>query len=348
MKRMPSWDWSLADLAHVPKNGRKVFSCFSCGGGSTMGYKLAGYEMLGNVEIDPQMMGIYKRNHNPPIPFQMPIQEFKELPNDKLPPELFDLDILDGSPPCSVFSTSGKREKKWGKEHHFREGQAKQKLDELFFDFLDVADKLRPKVIVAENVRGMIIGLAKGYVALVKKRFIQMGYKPQLFLLNSATMGVPQRRERIFFIAHRMDIKLPKLTLCFKEQPVLYRHIRSGRGRILSPDTQTYQRWLKRRPRDTSVGDITKRSEGKVSNFNTILVHNDRVSNTLASGSCFIRYDEPYFISDTDVIRMQTFPRDYDFMGADVQYVCGMSVPPLMMKGIASEIYKQWLSKIPV
>ncbi|RNB90170.1 DNA cytosine methyltransferase [Brevibacillus nitrificans] len=342
------WDWSLADLSSIPKNGRKVFSCFSCGGGSTMGYKLAGYEMLGNVEIDPQMMALYKRNHKPRFPFQIPIQEFKAIPDDQLPAELFDLDILDGSPPCSVFSTAGKREKKWGKEHHFREGQAKQTLDDLFFDFLDVVEKLRPRVVVAENVRGMVVGLAKGYVALVKKRFEQLGYKAQLFLLNSATMGVPQKRERIFFIAHRRDLKLPKLSLQFQEQPVLYKEIRSGRGKPLDKNGTTFKRWVQRRPSDCSFGDITERVEGKESNFNTIIIHDERVPNTIASNSWFVRYDEPYFISATDIIRIQTFPRDYDFMGADVQYVCGMSVPPMMMKRIAKQIYQQWFAKLPI
>jgi len=312
-----------------------------------MGYKLAGYEVIGNVEIDPQMMALYKRNHKPRFSFQMPIQDFKTIPDDQLPAELFDLDVLDGSPPCSVFSTAGKREKKWGKEHHFREGQAKQRLDDLFFDFLDVVEKLRPRVVVAENVKGMIIGLAKGYVSLVKKRFEELGYRTQLFLLNSATMGVPQKRERIFFIAHRRDLKLPKLDLRFSEKPILYREIRSGRGRPLDPNSLTYKRWLKRRPCDDNFGDITKRIEGKERNFNSILVKDDRVPNTIASNSCFIRYDEPYYISDMDIIRIQTFPRDYDFMDADVQYVCGMSVPPVMMKKIAREIYRQWLSKIP-
>jgi DNA (cytosine-5)-methyltransferase 1 len=160
-------------------------------------------------------------------------------------------------------------------------------------------------------------------------------------------MGVPQKRERIFFIAHLRDLKLPKLDLRFSEKPILYREIRSGRGRPLDPNSLTYKRWLKRRPCDDSFGDISERLEGKVRNFNSILVKDDRVPNTIASNSCFIRYDEPYYISDMDIIRIQTFPRDYDFMDADVQYVCGMSVPPVMMKKIAREIYRQWLSKIP-
>lgn len=93
-----------------------------------------------------------------------------------------------------------------------------------------------------------------------------------------------------------------------------------------------------------NIGDVTEREEGKKSSFNTILVKKQKVPNTFASSSVFVRTDVPRQVSDMEVIRMQTFPRDYDFMDADVKYVCGMSVPPLMMKGIASEIHKQWFS----
>ncbi|AKG36105.1 DNA cytosine methyltransferase [Paenibacillus durus] len=339
----PVWDWRLTDLADVPQHGRTVFSCFSCGGGSTMGYKLAGYTVLGNVEIDPQMMRIYQRNHNPRYPFLMPIQDFKSLPDAELPPELFDLDILDGSPPCSVFSTAGDREDKWGKEFKFREGQAEQRLDDLFFDFLDVAAKLRPRIVVAENVRGMMIGKARGFVSLVLSRFRELGYRPQLFLLNSATMGVPQKRERLFFIAAREDQAFPSLRLELNEPPVLYGEVRSGEGKPLNPVKETFRRWQRKRPSDLSMGHVTRREKGKASDFNTIILKDQKVANTLASSSWFLRSDEPCRISDVDSIRIQTFPADYDFMDADVSYVCGMSVPPLMMRRIAEQIYLQWL-----
>ena len=92
--------WNLTDLKKVKPNGMKVFSCFHCGGGSTMGYKLAGFEVLGGVEIDPEMSKIYVKNHNPKYEYLMGVQDFKNIPDKDLPPELFDLDILDGSPPC--------------------------------------------------------------------------------------------------------------------------------------------------------------------------------------------------------------------------------------------------------
>jgi len=125
-----------------------------------MGYKLAGCDVIAANDIDKEMAYHYKLNLNPKHYFLCPV---KDLLTQDLPNELYNLDILDGSPPCSSFSMAGSREKTWGKEKHFREGQAKQVLDDLFFDYLDLVDKLKPRVAIAENVKGMIAGKAKGY-----------------------------------------------------------------------------------------------------------------------------------------------------------------------------------------
>ncbi|MFS1514575.1 DNA cytosine methyltransferase [Chengkuizengella sp. SCS-71B] len=338
-----TYDWRLSDLVKVKHNGLNVFSCFSCGGGSTMGYKLAGFNVIGNCEIDPQMMKIYRHNHKPKHSYLMDIREFKKIPNEELPTELFQLDILDGSPPCSTFSMSGQREEVWGKEKKFREGQAKQQLDDLFFDFNDVAEKFKPKVIVAENVVGLVRGNAKGYVNQIIKQLTNIGYVTQIFKLNSATMGVPQRRERIFFISYRKDLNFPKLKLQFNERPIKYKEFKSGKGTPLNPNTKTYRRWLRRNPSDTNIGDITARTEGKENNFNTNLLNDEMISQTLTSNGEVIRYDEPCYISKEDILNIQSFPKDYAFLDASPKYVCGMSVPPLMMRAIAEQIYKQWL-----
>ena len=58
------YKWKLADAIFTKDKGN-VFSCFACGGGSTMGYKLAGFDVLGCNEIDPKMIESYKANHNP-------------------------------------------------------------------------------------------------------------------------------------------------------------------------------------------------------------------------------------------------------------------------------------------
>lgn len=183
---------------------------FSCGGGSSLGYKLAGCDVIAANDIDPEMAYHYKLNLNPKHYFLCPI---KDLPKKELPQELYALDILDGSPPCSNFSMAGNREKDWGKDKHFREGQSKQVLDDLFFDWLDLVEHLKPKVAIAENVKGLIQGNAKGYVKLIMARFKVIGYNAQLFLVNATDCGVPQKRERVFFIALRDDIVKPKLVL---------------------------------------------------------------------------------------------------------------------------------------
>ena len=156
-----------------------------------MGYKRAGCTIVAANDIDPEMAWHYQHNLKPPSYYLCPIGD---LITKDLPDELFNLDILDGSPPCSTFSMAGSREKSWGKDKHFREGQAKQVLSDLFFDYLKLVERLKPRVAIAENVKGMILGNAKGYTKLVMQRFKEIGYRPQLLLINAADCGVPQRR----------------------------------------------------------------------------------------------------------------------------------------------------------
>ena len=343
---MKEYNWYLEDIENVQKNNYKVFSCFSCGGGSTMGYKLAGYDVIGNCEIDKKINDIYVKNHHPKYNYCMGIQEMNKL--KKLPKELYNLDILDGSPPCSTFSLCGEREKNWGKNKKFREGQTSQILDDLFFEFIDLANILKPKIIVAENVKGLMQGNARGYVNLIIKKLNEIGYNTQLFLLNAARMGVPQRRERLFFIAINKSINVSKIKLEFNESPIKYGEIKDSNYKLLNQDTLTYERWKKRIARDVKLSDTIKRTEkGKISCFNTQYLKDDRTPATIAAGgSPPLRYDVPGYASDKDIITIQTFPQDYDFMGMNVQYVCGMSVPPIMMKKIAEQIKVQLLDKM--
>ena len=90
--------------------------------------------------------------------------------------ELHNLDILDASFPCSVFSIAGDREKAWGKEKVFREGQKAQRLDDLAFYSIDLAKELKPKVVVFENVQGLLQGEAIEYVKEIYRKMDNAGY----------------------------------------------------------------------------------------------------------------------------------------------------------------------------
>lgn len=346
--------WTLKD-AQFTKDKGKVFSCFACGGGSTMGYKLAGYDVIGCNEIDHRMMYAYCQNHNPRFPFLEPIQEFKN--HEDLPPELFNLDILDGSPPCSSFSTAGSREDGWGKKKKFREGQAEQVLDTLFFDFIDLVKRLQPKVVVAENVKGLLLGEAKAYVGKIYQAFEDAGYYIQHWLLDGSTMGVPQRRERVFFVCLRKDLidkvptecnlfdVMPRLILDFKEAPIPMCELTDYSGREIT-STIIRTLWDNRQPGDINQAAANERLFGKGSNFGQSYVYQDKVCPTLTGkDTSLIHFDQPRYLGTSEVCGLSTFPQDYNFAGQSPHYICGMSVPPVMMAQVASAIWEQWLSK---
>ena len=339
------WRWRLDDLNTRPKNGCSVFSCFSCGGGSSMGYKLAGYSVIGNCEIDPAMMRIYKENNHPQHSFLMDIRDFVKLPDEEIPEELKHLDVLDGSPPCSVFSMAGSREDGWNVEKTFREGQAKQRLDDLFLYFIAVAKRLQPKVVIAENVKGLINGNAKGWVNQIVKAFDDAGYVVQIFLFNAAVMGVPQKRERVFFIAHRKDLAYPKLKMDFRSKPIPFSAVREPYGKMLPEDNMSAKLLKYRIPSDRCLADISVRVRKKNSGFTSPINHDDEPVQTITAGGYCFRMCDGLLMTDKDIIGCQTFPQDYNFLDQDVQYVCGMSVPPVMMAKISEQVYLQWLKE---
>lgn len=338
------------------KGQRHGLFMFRLWGGSSMGYKLAGFDVIGCNEIDHRMMYAYCQNHNPRFPFLEPIQEFKT--KEDLSPELFNLDILDGSPPCSTFSMAGSREDAWGKKKKFREGQAEQVLDTLFFDFIDLANRLQPKVVVAENVKGLLLGEAKQYVRRIYESFEDAGYYCQHWLLDGSKMGVPQRRERVFFVCLRNDLigkvpcehnlfdAYPYLDMDFKEEPIMFGECADFKGREAKSKVIRYL-WENRQPGDMNQGAANERLYGKNSNFNQAYAHLNKVCPTLASKeTCLIHFEQPRFLSASEVCCISSFPQDYNFAGQSPHYICGMSVPPVMMAQVASRIYEQWLSKI--
>ena len=80
--------------------------------------------------------------------------------------------------------------------------------------------------------------------------------------------------------------------------------------------------------------------------FNSMILRDEDVAPTICSGGCYLRFCDKTYLGDEDFRNVQTFPQDYDFCGANVQYVCGMSVPPNMMAHIATAIYEQWLKVV--
>lgn len=343
-----SYKWNLKNSAFVNNKGT-VFSCFSGGGGSSMGYKLAGFDVIGCNEIDKNIMAEYIENLHPKYAFTEPIQLLK-LRKD-LPKELYHLDILDGSPPCSSFTNAGKREKDWGKEKRFKEGQALQVLDTLFFEFIDLAKKLQPKIVVAENVPGLMFGNAVKYAQRIIKEFDKAGFFVNYWLIDASVMGVPQKRKRIFFIAMRKDLcslfgkrtgffnMLPTLDLQFSEPKIKLKE-------ILGQPNDTYQKLsleVQEKWEHTKIGGYVKKFQS-----GACKVSANQVCPVISTGqhSHFHPY-EKRTLGKKEILLIHSFPMDYTFLNErNYLFIPMMSVPPVMMAQIATRIYNQWLTKI--
>ena len=350
MKHRFNYEWTLAD-AKFTKDKGTVFSCFACGGGSTMGYKLAGFDVLGCNEIDPKMIEAYRTNHKPKYSYLEPIQTFKERKD--LPKELYNLDILDGSPPCSSFSMAGNREKDWGKDKKFKEGQSKQVLDTLFFDFIDLAKELQPKVVVAENVKGLLQGDAKKYVIEIYKQFDKAGYYCQHWLLNASKMGLPQRRERVFFVCLRKDlakpflyqkdlfIQVPKLELNFNEKEIPFKEIADNEDKETRTHTEVSKYWDL-----VEYGQSFSTKHPKGHFFGDNKADPNKALPTICADPNHgaWHHEIKRLINNKELKKGGSYPMDYDFKNLKNQYLIGMSVPPVMIAQIATEIYDQWLN----
>jgi len=253
---------------------------------------------------------------------------------------------------------AGSREDDWGKEKKFREGQADQILDTLFFDFIDLAKRLQPKIVIAENVKGLLLGEAKGYVNRILLAFDKAGYYVRYDLLDASKMGVPQRRERVFFSAIRKDLYRgefddmfqsdPRLKLEFDERKVLFSEIfQPGIDDRPASKGRMFEYWKLRQPGDESFADCVVRFEDDESVrrcFGNKFVHIDETPCTMTSNSdCMYLSDEYRKPNKSESCSIGSFPQDYDFGKEQYSYIIGMSVPPLMTARVANEVWSQWI-----
>jgi DNA (cytosine-5)-methyltransferase 1 len=196
---------SMAEIAAIPPCGLTVASTFSGCGGSSLGYKMAGFTVLWANEFVPAARDVYTRNHPGTVLDGRDIREV--APADILAATALaagELDVLDGSPPCASFSTAGKREAGWGKVRKYSD--TAQRVDDLFFEFARLVGGVRPRVFIAENVYGLVRGTAKGYFLDILRALKACGYRVEARLLDAQWLSVPQTRRRLFFQGVREDL----------------------------------------------------------------------------------------------------------------------------------------------
>lgn len=196
----------MADLEVLPADAPVAASTFSGGGGSCLGYRYAGFRVAWANEFVDAARDTYRANFPTTILDGRDIRQVTaEQILDELHLERGGLDLLDGSPPCQSFSTAGKRQKGWGKVAKHGDG-SEQRSDNLFPEFIRLVEGLQPRSFVAENVSGLVKGVAKGYFKEILAGLRAAGYRVDAALVDAQWCGVPQQRVRLIFQGMREDL----------------------------------------------------------------------------------------------------------------------------------------------
>lgn len=334
-------------------NGRTVVTTFSGRGGSSIGYSLAKCKVLLAIDFEPNAVKTYSLNFpNTPV-WKANIREItgKKI-LDSIGLKKGELDIFDGSPPCTSFSVAGKREKGWGKVYKHGSESKAQRTDDLFFEYIRLVKEIQPKSFIAENVRGMIIGKSKGYFNLILRAMRKIGYDVQVFDANAMDFQVPQSRPRLIFIGIRKDLKaeFPKLK---KFKPITFaeavKNLKIPKNDLDAAIKGAQRDSVKKYLRYVRPGENFSRCHPRDNQFTYVRAANDRPCPTITAGSYLQMFHptENRALTVAEAKRLSTFPDDYKFLSLNDGWLgIGNSVPPKLIMHMANYV-KSILAKSP-
>ena len=167
----------------------KVIDLFCGCGGLSEGFRLAGYEIVGGVDFNEPAIRTYNLNFKGAKGICCDLLSMDKTQIVKEFGDLSDIDVIIGGPPCQGFSAANR---------YKTEGEDPR--NKLFFEFVKFVDLAQPKAVVIENVRGIVTsnnGYAKDRIYEI---FESRGYAVNHMILSASDYGVPQRRQRNFFV----------------------------------------------------------------------------------------------------------------------------------------------------
>ena len=353
--------YRVPSLSEIQKtkgtNGFTAISTFSGCGGSCLGLEMAGYDIRVANEFIESARETYAANHPSVV---LDGSDIRNITGEHLlrlaQLNRYEVDLLEGSPPCASFSTAGSRHKGWGSVKDYSDSS--QRSDDLFFEFARLLDDIQPKVFIAENVKGLITGSAKGYFKMILTRLRDVGYKVEVRLLDASLLGVPQRRQRVIFIGVRNDLRIaPVFPKPNKYHYTLY----DALGKSLSVpencgdiDPETGKNLSLR---DYAVGKAYASlsiGEHHTKYFQLERVNPNKPAPTICAsignlGSAYpVHPFEFRNFNLREIRRICSFPDDFVLHGTFQQRAerLGRAVPPLMMKAVGDTIRSEILNKL--
>lgn len=328
------------------KSGKpKVLACFAGCGGMSLGFLKAGFDIIGFIEIDKAATKTFQRNFQHSILLAQDIRAVKDEHVKYWKELLGPIDVMCGGPPCQGFSLAGKRDRD-------------DPRNTLFRNYLRIANVLRPRAIVMENVRlltSMRSADGKPVIDQIMKEFEKIGYNATFRELDAKDYGVPQSRGRVFFIAIR-DSKLshsqffpspthgPRSNINSQSslirQYVTFREATGDLERLEAGEkshTDIYHwavkhpahviNWLKAVPEGMSAHDNSEPTLRPTSGYNTTYkrIRWDEPCSTIGTTFSMISACRTVHPADTrsltvrEAMRCQTFPDGFEFHGTWTQ-----------------------------
>lgn len=320
-----------------PKKNKYTSADLFCGaGGMAKGFELAGFTQVCGLDWFKEAGMSYRHNFNHPlvegdITSESVKNKFITTVQKSLNGK--PLTVLSGGFPCQGFSMSGSR-------------IVEDERNSLYKDMLQIIEALQPEFIVAENVKGLR-SMLKGKVEdKIKTDISNLGYQVNVTVLNAADYYVPQKRERVIFIANRIGkdnyhpapLLQPSSYVTTKEaiQDLVLLEDDKEFNHIRTKHSESMKERLAVVPEGKSLYDNYSDSWKKCPwNEASCTIKENH-------GGVNIHPIEPRVITVREMARLQSFPDDFIFKGAKGKQMVqiGNAVPPLLAKAIGLAIQK--------
>src|SRR5690554_344173 len=338
----------------------KIIDLFSGVGGLSLGFEMEGFESVVAIDFWDDAIKTYNHNRKNKVGISMDVTQF----NDELLPNILKehkIDGIIGGPPCQGFSTArlSNATEKIGKINESR--------NHLYLEFYRTVNIVRPKFFLIENVRGLVSANKGAFVKDIIERFGSIGYNVSYKILNASDYGVPQNRQRVFFIGllegefefpEKLDYKVSTKEAIMD----LFHSNKEAIQKYSTPAKNKYQKLMRNGKKTVKNHEVTIHNEQttnvismvpnggnikslppeywNIRKYNKAFqrMNSELPSNTIDTGHRnYFHYEANRIPTARESARIQSFPDSFEFLGTKgSQYKqVGNAVPPLLAKALA-------------
>ena len=341
----------------------KIIDLFSGFGGLSQGFEWNGFEPVVAIDFWDDAIKTYNHNRKDKVGISMDVTQF----NDELLPNILKehkIDGIIGGPPCQGFSTArlSNATEKIGKINESR--------NHLYLEFFRTVNIVRPKFFLIENVRGLVSANKGAFVKDIIERFGGIGYNVSYKILNASDYGVPQNRQRVFFVGLlEGEFEFPeKFDYKVSTKEAIMDLIQSNEDDVQkysTPSKNSYQKLMRNGKKIVKNHEVTIHNEQttnvismvpnggnikslppeywNIRKYNKAFqrMNSELPSNTIDTGHRnYFHYEANRIPTARESARIQSFPDSFEFLGTKgSQYKqIGNAVPPLLANVLAKKI----------